>query len=109
MTSAFRPTTLDHLLAIEELRQLTLSYSHAVDSGGGKPRIALFTEDGVWDSSDNGHGRMEGRAALRKFFSGSSGVINMIHHLVLSPLISDLREHEAHGICTYSGQVNFTN
>src|SRR5262249_24359204 len=107
MTNVFRPTTIAHLLAIEEIRQLVLRYSYCVDTRRSEEIFDLFTEDGVWDSSDNGHGRPEGREAIRRFFGGGKSVVNMAHHLLLSPLITELSDDEAHGVCSYTGQVNF--
>src|SRR5262249_47211302 len=66
----------------------------------------LFTEDAVWDSSDNGHGRPEGRGEIQRFFSRNKEVIDRIHHLVI-PLVTELSAEEARGVCTYSGQVIF--
>lgn len=108
MTNAFRPTTVDHLLALEEIRLLTLRYSYCVDTRRSEDLISLFTEDAVWDSTDNGHGRIEGREAFRRFFRGPDGLITMIHHMIGSPLVTELGDDEASGIITYTGQVNFT-
>jgi hypothetical protein len=113
MPIAFRPTTVEHLLAIEEIRLLVLSYSYCVDGGGGDI-VGLFTEDGIWDSSDNGHPKLVGREALRGFFGSAeareirrqSGR-SKLNHVVLSPLITDMGDGEAHGVCTYAGQVIF--
>ena len=112
MPTAFRPTTLEHLLAIEEIRLLVLSYSYFVDGGDGDI-VSLFTEDGVWDSSDNGHPKLTGWSELSRLFGDREGRElrrqsgNRLNHVVLSPLITDLDEHEGHGVCTYAGQVLF--
>jgi len=123
MTKAFRPTTLEHLIAMEEIRQLVLRYSFCVDGGRGVVDAAiyeLFTEDGVWDSSDNGHGRYVGRQALSNFFSGGGGKVRptwynggrkdkqrLLVHSVNNPLITEFDGDEARGIVTYNGQVLF--
>jgi len=115
---AFRPTTVDHLLALEEIRLLVLSYSYCVDGGEGD-LVGLFTEDGVWDSSDNGHPKLVGREELTRFFGDSAtrqrrrqeqdeAGRSRLHHMVLSPLVTDLTDDEAHGISTYTGQVIFS-
>src|SRR5262249_39099291 len=95
MTNVFRPTTNAHKRAIEEIGELVLRYSYCVDTRRSEEIFDLFTEDGVWDSSDNGHGRPEGREAIRRFFGGGKSVVNMAHHLVLSPLITELSDDEA--------------
>ncbi|GAA2848730.1 hypothetical protein GCM10010472_02060 [Pseudonocardia halophobica] len=109
MPPAFRPTTVEHLLAVEEIRLLVLSYSYRVD--GGEGNIAdLFTDDGVWDSSDNDHPVLRGRAELESFFGDAESRRargNRITHLVLSPLILELDDDEARAVCSYTGQVLF--
>src|SRR5262249_35092531 len=113
MTPEFRPTTVDHLLAIEEIRLLVQRYAYCIDAGEGDV-VGLFTDDGIFDSSDNGHIKLEGRARLLEFFGDratrasrreASG--NQLHHIVATPLITELGGDEAHGICTYSGQYSF--
>ncbi|MET0293459.1 MAG: nuclear transport factor 2 family protein [Phenylobacterium sp.] len=126
MPKAFRPTTLEHFLAYEEIRQLVLRYAYCVDGGRGILDNAvgdLFTEDGVWDSSDNGHGRYQGEN-LRKFFSGGDAAARanplptwykngpnsgstFLCHTVNAPLILEFTGDEARGVVTYNGQVLF--
>src|SRR5262249_42476432 len=113
MTSAFRPTTLEHLIAIEEIGLLVQSYAYLVDGGPGD-LVALFSDDGLFDSSDNGHVKVEGRAELLRFFGDREArqdrrrsTRNQLHHIVATPLITDLDGDEARGICTYAGQYYF--
>jgi len=113
MTSAFRPTTVDHLLAIEEIRLLVQRYAYYSDGGSGD-LVDLFTDDGVFDSSDNDHVKLVGREELLGLFGDTStrerrkqSTRNQLHHIVATPLITDLSDDEAHGICTYAGQYYF--
>src|SRR5262245_40628538 len=111
MPIAFEPTTLEHLLAIEKIRLLVLSYSYCIDGGRGD-LVELFTEDAVWDSSDDGRPRIVGREEIAAFFGDEATRAlrrqrhggNRLNHVVLSPLITEMSEDEARGICTYAGQ-----
>ncbi|MDF3309662.1 nuclear transport factor 2 family protein [Rhodococcus sp. T2V] len=110
MTLTFRPTTLEHLLAMEEIRLLVVAYGNRVD--GGKGDIAdLFTDDGVWDSSDNGYPRLEGRDMIAEFFGDYTTRRQRGHrlsHLPANPLITYLDADTAHSVSGFIGQANFS-
>ncbi len=107
MSTNFRPTTPEQLLAAEEIRNLVLWYGFCVDNGKLEDLVATFVPDGAWDSTDNGHGRHIGHEAMRAFFGKFPDLRQAYHHLVSSPMFLDIGPDDAHAIVTYTSRIMF--
>jgi uncharacterized protein (TIGR02246 family) len=71
---------------IEEIRKLKARYAAACDDNYNADAIAeLFAEDAVWDAGALGHA--EGRAAIRKLFSGVAKFFPFAMHFLMNPNI----------------------
>ncbi|WP_062206763.1 nuclear transport factor 2 family protein [Streptomyces sp. NBRC 109706] len=63
--------SLRRLLVERECERVILDLVHCLDLGEPGAAAELFTEDGVWEWPA-GERRIEGRAALRRYFGGRS-------------------------------------
>ena len=83
------PTTLDErvrrLEDLEAIRTLKARYCAACDDAYDAEAIAsLFTENGVWDGEPT-FDRLEGREAIRDYFSGVAARMPVARHQVMNP------------------------
>lgn len=79
---------VDHLLAIEAIKQLKYLYCRYCDSGYDADGVAsLFVEDGVWDGGEL-FGRYEGRETIRKNFATFATNTPFAAHMVVNPIIT---------------------
>ena len=65
---------LQKLLALEDIRQLAVRYSHYRDGLHLDKLADLFHEDGVCDMGPRFGGKREGRKAIRAHFEGSKTI-----------------------------------
>jgi len=74
------------LEAIEEIRKLKSLYCAYCDDSYNPDKLAtLFTEDATWHAPHRG--KLEGRAAIHRFFAGISRTIRFAAHLVMNEII----------------------
>ena len=81
-----------HLEDIHEIERLKARYADAVDGGwtGVTPHdadavLALFTEEGVWDSGAFGGG--QGHSEIRAFMATGAALMPFAFHHISNPLI----------------------
>jgi ketosteroid isomerase-like protein len=85
-------TTLERLEAVLAIRTLKHTYMSYCDRGYPPDKLGpLFTEDAVWTNAQFGHA--EGRAAIERFFGGTSATVAFAAHLALNDLIEVDGEH----------------
>jgi len=79
--------TIQRLADIEEIKQLKHSYCHACDDNYNPETLApMFTESAIWDGGPMG--RVEGRQAIKEFFTGASSMVTFALHGATLPVIN---------------------
>ncbi len=84
-------------MAVESAcEKLITAYCHLVDHGQASEIADLFTEDGVWTSSEN---TMTGRDQIRAGFQArEDNKGRMSRHVCNNFQLNDVGENEAHGV-----------
>ncbi|MDZ4762395.1 MAG: nuclear transport factor 2 family protein [Alphaproteobacteria bacterium] len=89
-------TDIEKLLIERACERLVVEYCHLTDHGEAARVADLFTEDGVWSSSEN---TMNGRDKLRKGFQRRQDIAaRMSRHVCTNLLVDVIDEDTARGV-----------
>lgn len=91
---------LDRVLIERECEALIVAYSHLIDFGEAGRVGDLFTDDGVWQSSE---ARLDGRAAIGNAFARRQGNTGRrSRHVCTNIAIDVVSNTEANGLCYFT-------
>lgn len=88
-----------------EIQELTARYAFYVDNRRVDDMVELWTDDGVFDASATGLSRIDGRAAIRRFFEETGPNAQARCHLMTNLIIDQLDGDEAKGTCYFSSEL----
>ena len=92
--------TIDELLAIEEIKNLRIMYSHYYDGVDVENLVDLFTDDAICEFGENYGGDWIGKDTIRKnftHFATNEGDVHGVMHATTNPWIRLVDEDTAHG------------
>lgn len=89
-------TSIEVRLACEEL---VTAYCHAIDLGDASAVAELFTDDGVWESSEV---RMEGVEEIRRRFAERAALDRRSAHVCTNLAITAETADVATGVCYFT-------
>lgn len=90
---------MEQLLAERECEALITAYTHYVDFDEGARIPELFTEDGVWESSE---ATLNGRADLAGFFGARQDMVRKSRHVCSNVSVKLTGDETATGLCYFA-------